>query len=94
MPTSSESFTRQGELLVPGRNVDKVDVAAGLAMAARLGYDDAESQMVIEYGLMRWRRGEEAAAERMVVIEYRISETSWRVVLAEAVAAASMEGEG
>jgi hypothetical protein len=54
----SQAFTQHGERLVPGHNVDRVDIAAGKARGAQLGYDDAESQMVLEYALMRWQRGE------------------------------------
>lgn len=73
--------------LVPGRNVDKVDVPAGMAKAGELGYHLATELMVIEYALMRWKRGEEAGAEQ-TIISYEIDYTAWRVILAAAVAAA------
>lgn len=83
-----DAFTQHGETLVPGLSVDRVDIAAGLAQAAQFGYGDAESQMVIEYALMRWRRGEEAGAER-TVLSHGVDYTSWRGALAAAVASGS-----
>jgi hypothetical protein len=76
-----------GRPLVPGWNADKVDVAAGLAAAARFGYGQAEHQMVAEYALMRHRRGEEDGAEKSA-LGGGIDLTSWRVILAHAMAAA------
>lgn len=84
----------------PQRNVDQVDVAAGLEKLAALGWDlekDARTFMVIEYALKRWARGEEAQGERLALgqgetdsglREAAIDLTSWRVVLATAIAAA------
>lgn len=72
--------------LVPGVNVDRVDVAAGIAQARGLGYAAPEELMVIEYALMRHARGEEDGAER-TIISHRIDFTSWRMILAAAVAA-------
>jgi len=77
-----------GAPLVPGYNVDKVDVAAGVARAVQLGYGSPEHQMVAEYALMRHARGEEDGAERSA-LSGGIDFTSWRVILAEAVAKAS-----
>jgi len=85
MPSTRRSA--DGTPLVPGYNVDKVDVAAGLNRAGPLGYDSPEHLMVIEYALMRHRRGEEDGAERSA-LSGGIDLTSWRVILAEAVAAA------
>jgi len=48
--------------LVPGWNVDKLDIAAGVREAAVMGFDDGEAQMVAEYALQRWARGEEDGA--------------------------------
>lgn len=73
--------------LIPGVNVDRVDVAAGLKFGAAFGYDDAESQMVLEYALMRWRRGEEDGADR-TALSGGVDLTSWRAVVAAAVVAA------
>jgi hypothetical protein len=75
--------------LVPGTNVDRVDVAAGLKKAAELGYDDPMAQMVAEYALMRHRRGEEDGAERTWLSEYPHDLTSWKAILASAVTAAN-----
>lgn len=76
--------------LVAGYNADKVDVAAGMAAAARFGYDSAEHQMVTEYALMRHRRGEEDGAERSA-LSGGIDLTTWHVIRAHAIAAASAE---
>ena len=75
--------------LVPGYNVNKVDVAAGIQELKECGYDEPETKMVIEHALMRWSRGEEEAAERGAIDKtfYGISVTCWRRVLAAAVCA-------
>jgi hypothetical protein len=78
--------TLDGAPLAPGLNVDPVDYAAGLAMAARLGYDDAEAVMVTTYALQRHARGEEDGAERTWTGQYPRDFTSWRAILAAAVA--------
>lgn len=78
--------------LIAGVNVDLVDIGAGMKMAARLGYDDAESQMVVEYALTRHSRGEEDGAERSA-LSGGIDFTSWRAALAAGVAAASVWGQ-
>lgn len=78
--------------LISGVNVDRVDVAAGLKKAYDLGYKDRESQMVIDYALYRWSRGEEDGAEK-TIISHRIGYTSWRVILAEAISSAEAAEE-
>lgn len=50
--------------LIPGVNVDRIDIAAGMRELAACGYHEAETQMVITYALQRWQRGEEEAAQR------------------------------
>lgn len=82
-----------------GVNLDPIDVAAGLRRLEVLGWsptEDARTFMLIEYCLQRWARGEEAAAERAAIAQgetdpaFRaaaIDFTSWRVVLAAAMAA-------
>lgn len=87
-----QGFTGQGTLLVPGRNVDWVDVGAGMRLGAAFGYDDPESQMVLEYALMRHRRGEEDGAQR-TALSHGIDLTSWYAVLAAALAAAEPRPE-
>lgn len=68
--------------LIPGVNVDKIDVAAGMAEAASIGYNDPQSQMVAEYALMRWRRGEEDGAVQ-TFLSHGIDLTSaYRIVAA------------
>ena len=75
-----------GQRLVPGRNVDKVDIAAGVRFAARFGYGSPVHRMVIEYALMRHARGEEDGAEKTALHE-GIDLTSWYAIRACAVAA-------
>lgn len=77
-----------GGPLQPGINADRVDIAAGLAEAARIGYGDDLAAMVVQYALQRWQRGEEDGAERTWLAEYPRDLTSWRRILAAAVAAA------
>lgn len=74
--------------LIPDVNVDRVDVEAGLRKAAELGYDDPVARMVAEYALMRHRRGEEEGAERSWLAQFPRDLTSWKVILASAVAEA------
>jgi hypothetical protein len=81
-----------GVPLVPGYNVDRVDVAAGMARGVILNYRSPEHQMVIEYALMRHARGEEDGAERSA-LSGGINFTSWRVILAAAVASAETTAE-
>lgn len=80
----TEPFTRQGETLIPGVNVDVVDIPKGALCAKELGYDDPQSQMVVEYGLQLWARGEEGTAQRHMVA-YGIDLTSVYVILAHAI---------
>lgn len=79
--------TWENALLVPGYNLDRIDVAAGMAQARAFGYDDPESQMVVEYALIRHARGEEDGAER-TALSGGIDFTTWRVCLAAARATA------
>ncbi|WP_284982398.1 hypothetical protein [Arthrobacter sp. efr-133-TYG-118] len=72
--------------LIPGVNVDRVDVAAGCRMAAQLGYSDFQAQMIVEYAPMRHHRGEEGGAERTWLAQFPRDLTSWRAILAHAVA--------
>ncbi len=75
-----------GNRLVPGVNVDAVNVTAGLRMAAQLGYGDPTAQMVAQYALQRHQRGEEAGAQATWLHEYPRDLTSWYAILAHAVA--------
>lgn len=77
--------------LVPGVNVDRVNVAAGIRELERCGCnDDWRTREVITYALHRWAKGEEAAAERGAIDQtfHGVSLTVWRRVLAASVAAA------
>lgn len=76
-----------GAPLVPGHNVDPVDLEAGLRMLASLGYEHPNQRMEVEYNLMRHARGEEAQAQQAMARSLSgVSLTSWYVVLAAAVA--------
>lgn len=82
---------RQG--LIPGHNVDRIDIAAGLRELRACGYTDERTVMVIDYALARWARGEEEQAQRGAIDPnfYGINLTSWTRVLAAARAAAEAE---
>lgn len=75
---------------VPGHDVDRIDVAAGLRELKTIGYDSPETTMVIEYALMRWARGEEEQAQRGAIDRsfHGIDLTCWIRVLAAARASA------
>lgn len=79
--------------LVPGVNVDRVNVAAGMRRAAEVGYSDATAQMVAEYALRRHARGEEDGAERTWLRQYPRDLTSWRIALAHALAEAGLASD-
>ena len=87
--------TIDGSPLVPGHNVDALDVAAGMRELAACGYNDERTAMVIEYALRRWARGEEAQADRGAIDKsfHGIDLTSWRRVLAAAMAGAQTGAE-
>lgn len=75
-----------GEELIPGVNVDPVNIAAGIDAGTELGYDSATDEMVTQYALLRWRRGEEAGAEQTWLRYHPRELTQWRMILAAAVA--------
>lgn len=85
--TSSTPMNRPVQK-VPGYNVDRVDVAAGLRELRTCGYDEPKTAMVIEYALRRWARGEEEAAQRGAIDRsfHGIHLTCWLRVLAAAMA--------
>lgn len=92
--TSGRGRTMDGAPLQPGVNVDRLDIAAGLRELEACGYtDSAETRMVVTYALQRWARGEETQAERGAIDRsfYGIDLTSWKRVLAAAMAAAHQE---
>ena len=76
--------------LIPGYNVDKVNISAGLEELSKCGYDKAETIMLIEYCLMRHGRGEEVEAQRMAIDKtfFGITLTVWFRVLAAAIVSA------
>lgn len=79
--------------LITGVNVDPVDLTAGLELAAALGYNSAEHQMVTQYALMRHARGEEDGAQQSA-LSGGIDLTSWCAILAAAITAAQRQGSG
>jgi hypothetical protein len=72
--------------LIPGHNVDRLDIAAGLREARLIGYDDGKALMVAEYALQRWARGEEDGAQQTWLHEYPNDLTSFTRILAAAAA--------
>jgi len=86
MAFHSQSRDAHGMPLVPGYNVDPVDISAGLECAVKIGYDDGIAEMVVVYALQRHQRGEEDGAERTWLAQYPRDLTSWRMILASAVA--------
>jgi len=80
--------TLNGEPLVPGVNVDKVDVGAGLVKLAELGYHRFQHIWEVDYNLRRWARGEEGEADRSMSRSLSgVTYEAWRMVLAAAIAA-------
>lgn len=75
---------------IPGYNVDRVNIDAGLLELKTCGYVEPKTIMVIEYALMRWARGEEEAAQRGAIDRsfHGINLTCWLRVLAAAMAGA------
>lgn len=73
---------------IAGYNVDPIDVSAGMDMLLSCGYDEMYTEMVIQYALTLWSHGEEALAEKNATDQsfYGIDYTSWRMVLAAAIA--------
>lgn len=79
----------------PGKNVDPVDVAAGIAKLNESGYNDKLTTMVVEHSLVLWARGEEESAEKKAIDKnfHGIDLTTWKMVLATAVAAGTKKLE-
>ena len=76
---------------IPGYNVDRINVAAGLRELDACGYTDTKTVMVIEHALMRWARGEEEQAQKGAIDRSfcGINMTCWLRVLAAAMAGAA-----
>lgn len=70
--------------LIPGYNVDRIDIDAGVREAHKCGYDDYQAQVVVEYMLARWKRGEEAGAQRTWLSYYPNDLTSFYRIVAAA----------
>jgi hypothetical protein len=79
-----------GADLVPGVNLDRIDVASGMDMLDSLGDFSPETRTVIAYALRRWAKGEETAAQRGAIDPgfHGIDLTAWLMVLAAAMAGA------
>ncbi len=73
---------------IPGYNVDRINVAAGLRELKACGYTEITTVMVIEHALMRWARGEEEQAQKGAIDRsfHGINLTCWLRVLSAAMA--------
>ncbi len=73
---------------IPGHDVDRVDIAAGLRELEACGYAEAKTVAVIEYALRRWARGEEEQARKGAIDRsfHGINLTCWLRVLSAAMA--------
>lgn len=80
-----------GKPLVPGVSVDIVDIEAGMAMAAQLGYTSPTDQMITHYALRRHARGEEDGAQRTWLSYHTRDLTSWYAILAAATCEGAQE---
>lgn len=90
-PRTNRPVLFNAEKIVPGVHVDRIDVAAGMRELEKIWPGaPVESVTVIQYALMRWARGEEAAAERGAIDQsfHGVDFGSWRRVLAAARATA------
>lgn len=86
--------TFDGKPLTPGVNVDPVDIEAGLKMMTSLGYDSEFNYIEVDYNLKRWTRGEEAEADHSMSNSLSgVNYTSWRMILAAAVASGTAKLE-
>ncbi len=85
--SNAEDYTLSAKptTLIPGYNVDSIDLGPELAMATQTGYTSPEHRMVVEYTLSRWAKGEEALPEETALAE-GIYFNSWRMILAAATA--------
>lgn len=75
-----------------GYNLDPVDVEAGIALANKLGYTSPTENMVAEFALRRWERGEEEGAIGEF-LHHGFSLTSARAIIAVAVSTGSEKME-
>jgi hypothetical protein len=75
---------------IPGYNVNRVGVGAGMDQAYKFGYTSPEHQTVTEYALMRHARGEEDGAQA-TALGGGISLTAWYAILAAAITTAEQE---
>ena len=84
------ALTNRPVTAIPGYNVDRIDIAAGLRALRECGYTEPRTVEVMTYALQRHARGEEAAAQRGAIDQrfHGIDLTSRYRVLAAAQAAA------
>lgn len=66
----------------PGVNLDRIDVAAGVAEAAEIGYGSPEDVMVVGYAMKRWARGEEDGGMRTMMSHGIDLTSAYRIVAA------------
>lgn len=80
--------------LIPGHNVDIIDVEVGLRELDVCGYHEVETRSVVNYALQRWARGEEEAAQRAAIDQsfHGINLTCWVRVLAASCAGGNAHG--
>lgn len=92
-----------GNALVPGVNVDALDIPSGMKMYKDLGYGDNGNQtMMVNLALQKWAKGEEEQAEKMAIgigvwkdekDWPKINLMSWRMILAAAMAGAEAKAK-
>lgn len=72
--------------LIPGHNVDRLNIEAGLRELEACGYHEMETREVITYAFQRWQRGEEVRAQCAATDKsfHGIDFTCWLRVLAAA----------
>lgn len=79
-----------GNAMVPGHNIDKLNIDSGMVEAKYLFRNTADSGnmlMLADYCLTRWAKGEEALADK-TAIDMGMGLTAWRRILAAACAGA------
>lgn len=78
---------------IPGYDVDRIDVSAGMRELRSCGYTDPATAMIIEYALTRWARGEEEEAQRGAIDRSfcGVDLTCWIRVLSAAMASAQAD---
>lgn len=77
---------------IPGYDVDRVDVSAGLRELQSCGCTSPATAMIIEHALMQWALGEEEARRGAIDRSfYGVDLTCWIRVLSAAMAGAQID---